>query len=319
MRTYIARRLLLAVPTLLGVTALIFVAMRVIPGDPLKTIFFEGGGARVLSEEEYQGARASLGLDKPLYVQYVKWLVDVAKLDMGSSFWTQKPIREIVQRRGTITLEYAILAVAISWVVGLPVGLIAAVWRNSLIDYVVRVVITLFMAIPSFWLGLSIVLAWVLIWQWRPPMGIVHLWDDPFKNFQIIIGPAVVIGVGMGAVLARMARATLLEVLGEDYVRTARAKGLVERLVVVRHALRNALLPVLTLSGLQLAAVMGGSVAVESAFSVPGLGMTLVMGIQERDWVIIQNVVLIYGVLFVFVNLAVDLAYAFVDPRIRYQ
>ena len=319
MQAYVARRLLLTIPTLFGITVIIFVAMRVLPGDPLRTIFFEGGGSRILTEEEYLSARRDLGLDRPLYLQYLEWMADVFKGDMGRSFWHQKPIRETIQRRGAITVEYAVLAVALSWMVGLPVGLIAAVWRNSLMDYIVRFFVTLFMAIPSFWLGLSIILTTVLVWRWRPPLGIVHLWDDPFRNMQIVLGPAIVIGVAMGAVLARMARATLLEVLREDYVRTARSKGLVERVVVVRHALRNALLPVLTISGLQLASVLGGSVAVERAFSVPGLGAALVKGIQERDWVIVQNVVLIYGVVFVFVNLAIDLAYGFLDPRIRYQ
>lgn len=319
MRTYIARRLLLTIPTLFGITLLIFVAMRVLPGDPLKTIFFEGGGARILTEEEYLSARRDLGLDRSLYVQYLGWMADVFTGDMGRSFWRQKPIRETIQRRGAITVEYAVLAVALSWIVGLPVGLIAAVWRNSFIDYIVRFFVTLFMAIPGFWLGLTIILTTVLVWRWRPPLGIIHLWDDPFRNMQIVLGPTIVIGVAMGAVLARMARATLLEVLQEDYVRTARSKGLVERVVVVRHALRNALLPVLTISGLQLASVLGGSVAVERAFSVPGLGAALVKGIEERDWVIVQNLVLIYGVVFVFINLAIDLAYGFLDPRIRYQ
>ena len=318
MRTYVIQRLLLAVPTLFGITVLIFVAMRVLPGDPLKTIYFEGGGARILNEEEYLARRQDLGLDRPLHLQYLGWMADVFRGDLGKSFWHQKPIRETIQRRGAITVEYALMAVALSWVVGLPVGLIAAVWRNSWLDYFVRFFVTLFMAIPSFWLGLTVILITVLVWSWRPPLGIVHLWDNPFQNMQIVLGPAIVIGVAMGAVLARMARATLLEVFREDYVRTARSKGLVERVVVVRHALRNALLPVLTISGLQLAAVLGGSVAVERAFSVPGLGFALVKGIQERDWVIVQNVVLLYGVVFVFINLVIDLAYAFLDPRIRY-
>ena len=319
MRTYVVQRLFLAIPTLFGVTVLIFVAMRVLPGDPLRTIFFRGGDARILSEEEYLTARKNLGLDRPLHVQCLEWMADVARGGMGRSFCHQKPVRETIQRRGAITVEYAIMAVAISWLVGLPVGLIAAVWRNTPVDYVVRFFVTLFMAIPSFWLGLTVILITVLVWSWHPALGIVQLWDDPLRNMQIVLGPAIVIGVAMGAVLARMARATLLEVFRDDYVRTARSKGLPERIVVVRHALRNALLPVLTISGHQLAAVLGGSVAVEPAFAVPGLGFALVKGIQERDWVIVQNIVLLYGVVFVFTNLAIDLAYGFLDPRIRYE
>ena len=310
---------MLAVPTLFGVTVLIFVAMRVLPGDPLSFIYGEDTGVYVLTEEELQGARRSLGLDKPLILQYFVWMADVLKGDLGRSFWQNKSIREVIQRRAPITAEIALLAVILSWLIGLPVGLIAAVWRNSKLDYTVRFVATFFMAVPSFWLGLTIILVTVLVWQWRPPLTIAFLWDEPIKNLQIVIGPAVVLAMGMGAVLARMSRATLLEVFQEDYVRTARAKGLSERIVVARHAMRNALLPVLTLSGLQLAFLLGGSVAVERAFAVPGLGTTLVNGIAERDWMIIQNVVLLYGVVFVFINLAIDLAYGFMDPRIRYN
>ena len=303
MRTYIYQRLLLAVPTLFGVTVLIFGVMRILPGDPLLAIYVESSGLHILTEEELKGARKSLGLDKPLYLQYLSWIADVLKGDFGRSFWQDKPIGDTILRRGPITAEIAILAVGLSWVIGLPVGLIAAAWRNSWIDYFVRTLVTFFMAVPSFWLGLTLILATVLIWNWRPPLTIIHLWDDPKGNFSIVIGPALVMAVNLGAVLARMSRATLLEVFREDYVRTARAKGLVERLVITRHALRNALLPVVTISGIQLAFLLGGSVAVERAFAVPGLGTTLVNGIAERDWMIIQNVVLLYGIAFIFINL----------------
>ncbi len=319
MRTYIFQRLLLAVPTLVGVTLLIFFAMRILPGDPLQAIYGESSGLHILTEAELAGARASLGLDKPLYLQYLSWIADVLKGDFGRSFWQDKPIGDTIVRRGPITVEIALIAVALSWVIGLPVGLIAAAWRNSWIDYVVRVMVTFFMAVPSFWLGLTLILMTVLVWNWRPPLTIIHLWDDPKGNLSIVIGPALVMAISLGAVLARMSRATLLEVFREDYVRTARAKGLMERLVITRHALRNAMLPVITISGIQLAFLLGGSVAVERAFAVPGLGTTLVNGIAERDWMIIQNVVLLYGIAFIVINLLVDLIYGFLDPRIRYQ
>jgi len=250
MRKYLYQRLLLAIPTLFGVTALIFIAMRVLPGDPLQAIYGEGEGLHILTEEELEGARKSLGLDKPLYLQYLTWIGDVLKGDFGRSFWQDKPIRDTILRRGPITVEIAIIAIALSWLIGLPVGLIAAAWRNTWIDYVVRVVVTFFMAVPSFWLGLTLILATVLIWQWRPPLTIIHLWDDPKGNLTIVIGPALVMAINLGAELARMSRATLLEVFREDYVRTARAKGLAETLVIARHALRNALLPVVTISGI---------------------------------------------------------------------
>lgn len=319
MQTYILRRLALAVPTVFGVTILIFVAMRLLPGDPLEQIFGENTGIYVLSEKELAAARASLGLDKPLAIQYVTWIADVARGDMGSSFWTDQPISATILRRGPLTMQIGIAAVLVSWIVGLPIGILSAAWRNSPIDYVARFFITLFMAVPSFWLGMTFILVTVIFFSWKPPITVYNIWDDPIKNLQIMAGPSLALGIGMGAFIARMARTQLLEVFREDYVRTARAKGLGERVVMWRHVVRNALLPVITLSGLQFAFLLGGSVAVERAFSVPGLGTALVGGIEERDWMIIQNLVLLYAVVFVVINLIVDLAYGVIDPRIRYQ
>ena len=319
MQTYILRRLALAVPTVFGVTVLIFVAMRLLPGDPLEQIFGENTGIYVLSEAELEAARKSLGLDKPLVVQYLVWIGDVARGDMGSSFWTDQPISATILRRGPLTMQIGIAAVIVSWIVGLPIGILAAAWRNSALDYIARFFITLFMAIPSFWLGMTFILVTVIFFSWKPPITVYNIWDDPVKNLQIMAGPALALGIGLGAFIARMARTQLLEVFREDYVRTARAKGLGERVVMWRHVVRNALLPVITLSGLQLAFLLGGSVAVERAFSVPGLGTALVGGIEERDWMIIQNLVLLYAIVFVVINLVVDLAYGLIDPRIRYQ
>ena len=319
MRKYLAQRLLIAVPTLLGVTLLIFIAMRVLPGDPLAAISGEGGGSYVLSQEQLQAARASLGLDRPYVVQYLDWLKDVLRGDLGKSFWRGEPIRELIFRRGPITGQIAVMAVILSWIIGLPVGLIGAVWRNSWTDYVFRFVVVLFMAIPSFWVGLMIVLSLILAFTWRPPLTIVYLWDDPIRNLQMTAGPALVLGIALAAMMARITRSSVLEVLGEDYVRTARAKGLRERIVVWRHALVNAMLPILTVSGTAFGALLGGSVAVERAFGVPGLGLALVFAIAERDWMLIQNLVLLYGVIFVLINLAVDISYGWFDPRIRFQ
>lgn len=319
MQTYIFRRLVLAVPTVFGVTVLIFIAMRLLPGDPLEQIFGENTGIYVLSEAELEAARKSLGLDKPLVIQYLTWIGDVARGDMGSSFWTDQPISATILRRGPLTMEIGIAAVIISWIVGLPIGILAAAGRNSVLDYAARFFITLFMAIPGFWLGMTFILFTVIFFSWKPPITVYNIWDDPVKNLQIMAGPSMALGIGLGAFIARMARTQLLEVFREDYVRTARAKGLSERIVMWRHVVRNALLPVITLSGLQLAFLLGGSVAVERAFSVPGLGTALVGGIEERDWMIIQNLVLLYAIVFVIINLVVDLAYGLIDPRIRYQ
>jgi peptide/nickel transport system permease protein len=319
MRKYLGQRLLIAIPTLVGVTLLIFIAMRVLPGDPLSAISGEGGGTYVLSKEQLQAARVSLGLDRPYVVQYLDWLRDIARGDLGKSFWRGEPIRELIFRRAPITGQIALMAIILSWIIGLPVGLIGALWRNSWTDYAFRFVVTLFLAIPSFWVGLMVVLSLVLAFTWRPPLTIVYLWDDPIRNLQMTAGPALILGVALAAMMARITRSSVLEVLGEDYVRTARAKGLRERVVVWRHALVNAMLPILTVSGTALGALLGGSVAVERAFGVPGLGLALVFAVAERDWMLIQNLVLLYGVVFVLINLVVDVSYGWFDPRIRYQ
>lgn len=319
MHRYTMRRLWLAIPTVFGITVLIFIAMRILPGDPISVIATEGGGQYTLTEEELEAARASLGLDRPLYQQYLSWMGDVARGDLGYSFWGDTPIRETVIRRGVISMEIAILAVIVSWVIGIPAGIISATRRNSWVDHVLRVVMTLLLAIPSFWIGLTVVMLLVINFTWRPPLTIVQLWEDPFRNFQMVIGPALALGVGMAAGLARLTRSSVLESLHEDYVRTARAKGLGERPVVARHVLRNALLPIVTATGATMGALLGGAVATETAFGVPGLGNWLVQALITRDWMVIQNLVLIYAVIFVVINLLVDLSYALIDPRIRYQ
>ena len=319
MRPYLARRLMLAIPTVLGVTIMIFLAMRVIPGDPLRSIIGEGQ-IYILSDEELAAVKASLGYDKPLVIQYLVWMRDVAKGDLGYSFWQRdKSIADMVIRRGPITLQISLMALLIAWVIGLPAGIVTAVWRNSSLDYGVRGLVTLLMAVPNFWLGLAMILATILIWNWRPPIELVSLWESPWTNLQMTIGPAIAMGVGFGALIARMVRSGMLEVLTEDYGRTARAKGLENRTVIVRHALRNALLPTITLSSLYLGATLGGSVAVERAFSVPGLGYSLIYAVQARDWTVIQSLVLLFAVAYVIINLVVDIIYGLVDPRIRYE
>ncbi len=319
MYKYVLRRVLIAVPTIFGITILIFVAMRVLPGDPLALITSESSGNYVLSPEELKAARASLGLDKPYAVQYWEWMVEVAKGNLGTSFWTKEPISNLILRRGPITAEIAIMAVIFSWLIGVPVGMLGAMWRNSLFDHITRLGITFFIAVPSFWLGLLIVLATVLWFTWRPPLTIVQLWDDPVTNLSMTVLPALALGLGLAAGTARMARSSALEVLYEDYVRTARAKGLSDNFVMWRHVFKNAILPVITTSGLALGGLLGGAVSVERAFGVPGLGTLLVQALTERDRTMIQNLVLIYGLIFVLINLLVDLSYGWFDPRIRYE
>jgi peptide/nickel transport system permease protein len=318
MQRYLLRRLLTAIPTLVGISVLVFVAMRVLPGDPLAQISAEGQGQYRLSDAELSAARASLGLDKPLLQQYLSWMADVARGDLGHSFWNSEPIRTTVERRGLISLEIALVAVILSWAIGVPAGILSATRRNTWADHLVRVGMTLFLAIPSFWIGLTAVLCLVLFFTWRPPLTITELWQDPARNLQMVIGPALALGVGLAAGLARMTRSSVLEALHDDYVRTARAKGLREQAVVQRHVLRNALLPVVTTSGAAMGALIGGAVATETAFGVPGLGAYLVQAQNTRDWMVIQNLVLLYGVIAVVINVAVDVSYAWIDPRIRY-
>jgi peptide/nickel transport system permease protein len=297
----------------------IFVAMRVLPGDPLAMIYGEGQGIYVLTDAEVAAVRASLGLDKPLYLQYLSWMRDVASGELGHSFWVDTPIRDTILRRGPITGEIALIAIVLAWLIGVPVGVMSALWRESWLDYGLRLLVTVFMAIPSFWLGLTMILFTVLVFNWRPSITIVQLWEDPSRNLSMVIGPAIAVGIGLAAIIARMTRTTVLEVLREDYVRTARAKGLGQWLTIMRHVLKNAMLPVITVSGLALAGLLGGSVAVERAFGFPGLGSALAQGAVERDWMMVQNLTLLFAVTFVFINLAIDLLYAWIDPRIRYE
>jgi peptide/nickel transport system permease protein len=319
MSRYILRRLAIAIPTLIGVTILIFLAMRVLPGDPLAVVASESGGRQALSDAEVASLRASLGLDQPYYAQYLQWMQEVVSGQLGSSFWTKEPIRDLILRRGPITAEIAILAVIFSWLVGVPLGMLSALWRNSWLDYLFRSLITFLIAVPSFWVGLLIVLFTVLVFTWRPPLSIVQLWEDPGANLSMVLLPALAVGLGLAAGQARMSRSAALEVLYEDYIRTARAKGLGEKSVMWRHVFKNAMLPVITTSGLALGGLLGGAVSVERAFGVPGLGALLVQALNDRDWMMIQNLVLIYGLIFVAINLAVDLSYAWFDPRIHYE
>ena len=319
MQRYVLQRLAIMLPTLIGITILIFIAMRVLPGDPLALIASEGSGNYVLSEEELQIVRASLGLDKPYIVQYWEWIKEILSGNLGTSFWTNEPIRDLILRRGPITAQIALMAVFFSWLIGIPLGMLSALWRNSLFDQVSRIGMTVFIAVPSFWIGLLIVLASVLIFTWRPPLSIVQLWEDPGRNLSMTVLPALALGMGLAASTARMARSATLEVLFEDYIRTARAKGLDTRAMMWRHVFKNAMLPVITTSGLALGGLLGGAVSVERAFGVPGLGTLLVQALTERDWMMIQNLVLIYGVIFAVINLLVDLSYGFFDPRIRFE
>jgi peptide/nickel transport system permease protein len=317
MRKYLVRRALFALATIVGVSLIIFVVLRVLPGDPLVAILGVEGHARMTPADRVK-IMHDLGLSDPLPLQYLHWLRDIASGQLGKSFFRGDTVAQLILHRGPISAEIGLLALIVSWLVGLPIGILSAVKPNSIIDNVARSLAILFIAIPGFWLGMLIVLALLFWFGYKAPIIIVHLWESPWQNLQIVIGPAIVLGLAQGAYIARMARSCLLEVIHEDYVRTARAKGVLERRVIMSHALPNALLPVITISGVLLGFVLGGSVAVEQAFGVPGLGRALVIALIERDIIVVQNLVLLYAVIFVLVNLLVDLSYAWLDPRIRY-
>ncbi len=317
MQGYILRRLLYAIPTVIGVSIIIFLAMRVVPGDPVVVMF--GDEPELIRPEDRAKIEADLGLSDPLPVQYLNWLKDIGTGKLGVSFWRGDTVADLIKRRGPITVEIAILAIILAWVVGVPVGILSALHQNSWADYVARFLTVLFLAIPSFWLASLAVLLLLLVWGWAAPLGVIDIWDDPIENLQIVMRPAIVLGLAVSAYIARMTRSTLLEVIREDYIRTARAKGLRERMVVWRHALRNTMLPVVTLSGVLFGFMLGGSVVLEQAFSVPGLGRAMVEAFVDIDYIVIQNLVLLYGVVFVVINLLIDISYAWLDPRIRYS
>jgi peptide/nickel transport system permease protein len=314
--SYIARRLAFGALTVVGVSIMVFVVMRILPGDPLVAIFGPEGMTK-LTEEQRASYMSELGLSDPLWVQYLRWVKDILRGNFGQSFFRSESVADMILRRGPLTAEIALISVVLSWLVGIPVAIISALKPNTVVDSVVRFVSILFIAVPGFWVGMLIVLALLFWFGYRAPMAGVGFFTDPVGNLQLVIGPAVVLGLGQAAYIARMGRSSLLEVIREDYVRTARAKGLNNRWVIALHALPNALLPVITLSGVLLGLVLAGSIPVERAFGTPGLGYSMFQAVSERDVFVMQNLVFLYSVVFVMLNILVDLIIAFLDPRIR--
>jgi peptide/nickel transport system permease protein len=317
MYSYVARRLAFGALTVVGVSIVVFVVLRILPGDPLVAIFGTEGFTK-LSDAERARYMADLGLSDPLPLQYLHWVGDIIRLKLGHSFFRAESVADMIARRGPLTAEIAIISVVLSWIVGIPVAIVSALRPNSLGDNISRTLSILFLAVPGFWLGMLIVLGLLFAFGYRAPLASVSLLNDPVGNLQIVIGPAIVLGLGQAAYIARMARSSLLEVVREDYVRTARAKGLNRRRVIALHALPNALLPVVTLSGILLGFVLAGSIPVERAFGTPGLGYAMAIAVSERDVFVMQNLVFLYAVVFVVLNIAVDLLSAWLDPRIRY-
>ncbi|OGB94179.1 MAG: peptide ABC transporter permease [candidate division NC10 bacterium RIFCSPLOWO2_12_FULL_66_18] len=315
MRTFILMRFLVMIPTLLGVAVLVFLLLRVVPGDIVQ-LKYAGEGAFV-PKETLDLERARLGLDKPLWRQFVDWMWGVIQFDFGLSMWTGRPIRYEIAIRLQLSVQLAIMATAIASLLAIPLGTLAAVKQDTWVDHLVRVFSIAGLATPSFWLGILMILALLILFRWLPPMTFTPFWVDPWANLSQLIWPALAVGYRYSAMATRMTRSAVLEVLREDYIRTARAKGLWEPWVIARHALRNALLPITTVIGLEFAFLIGGLVVTEQVFNLNGIGMLFVEAIARRDYTMTQALVLLVGSTFIVMNFLLDLLYAMLDPRVR--
>ncbi|HEU4370977.1 MAG TPA: ABC transporter permease, partial [Methylomirabilota bacterium] len=313
MRLYVLRRLLVAIPSLLIATFIVFTLPRLLPGDVVQLMLDEKAYGKDLED-----LRAKLGLNRPVVVQYTAWLGNVARGDLGESLWTRQPVLTELARRLPITLTLGVMALAVSLLVGVPIGVLSAVRQDGLADFVARSGAILGLSVPAFVQAIVVILLPAIWWGWTPLVSFTAWSADPAGYLVQFVLPASILGVASAAAIMRLTRAQLLEVLRQDYVRTAWAKGLRERVVVLKHGLKNALIPVVTVLGLQIAQITGGSVIIETIFSIPGMGQFLVDAITQRDYPVIQGVNLVIVATIVAANLAVDLLYAVLDPRIRY-
>ena len=315
MGRYLAQRLLGAIPTLVGVSVLTFLFIRLIPGDAIAARL---GTSTALTPEELASLRAYFGIDQPLVVQFWTWLSSLFHGDAGYSIRTGRPVVVEIAERLPATLELAAAAAIIAIAVGIPLGLLSATRPRSRVDAAARVGGLIGLSLPSFWLGTLIIVLFSLYLRWLPNTGgFVDFVRDPIENLKLLLFPAITLGLGLAAATMRMTRSAMLDVLSADYVRTARAKGLREALVLRRHALKNGLIVVVTLLGVQVGQLLGGAVVVEEIFSVPGVGRMLLTAIVQRDYALVQGGVLAIAMLFVTLNIAVDLLYGYLDPRIR--
>ncbi len=318
MKKYILRRVLLFVPTLLGVALVIFILLRILPGDVAVQILAGPNGEAEYTQEDVDNLRERLGLNEPLHIQFVNWVWDFARGDLGHSFATNRPVWGELKRQFPITLQLAVLTGIVVSVIAIPIGIIAAVRQDGWLDFILRTFAIVGLAMPSFFVGLLVILGLSVYIGWLPPVGFTSLWDDPVKSIQQLMLPAVALGFSSNGLLLRITRTQLLEVLREDYVRTARAKGLAERVVIMKHAVRNALLPVVTVGGTQIGFLFSGTIVIETLFNIPGLGRGLINALNTRDLPVIQIYIMYFALVALVANLIVDLTYAWLDPRIRY-
>jgi peptide/nickel transport system permease protein len=315
MTGYIIRRLLLVIPSLIGVAVAVFFLIRVMPGDVVVVKLRADGVA--VSEDAIIAERKRLGLDKSIGYQFVDYMWGLAHFDLGKSLWTGDKVVNEIMIRFPVSLQIAIMATLIAVFIAIPLGTISALYRDTWIDYTVRVLAVSGLAIPSFWLGMIIVMSLITIFGWLPQIGYVSIFENPMANLAALFWPALSVGYRYAAVATRMMRSALLEVMREDYIRTARAKGVFRRIITRRHAMRNAMLPVVTVIGLEFAFLIGGLVVTEQVFNINGIGKLFVDATTRGDFTLIQGLVLLIAVTFILVNLVVDLLYAWLDPRIR--
>ena len=315
MHTFIIRRILALLPTLIFTSIIVFASIRLIPGDVIDLMLAQNdistGNDRAVIE-------AALGLDKPIYMQYFLWVGDILQGDLGRSLWQNTPVTEQLALTLPITFELGALALIVALSVAIPIGIYSAMKQDTMGDYIARSFSLLMLAIPSFWLGTLVMVFPSVWWRWAPPLQYTPFLEDPLVNLAHMFVPAVLLGLSLSAVTMRMTRTMMLEVLRQDYIRTARAKGLQENIVVLRHALRNCMIPVVTLIGLQAPLLIGGAVILEQIFVVPGMGSLLLEAVFQRDYPVVTGVFLVVGVAILLINLVVDLTYGFLDPKVRH-
>lgn len=321
MHRYLARRLIFGVLTTVLVSVLVFALMRIAPGDVAQSVAAQqaGGEEGTVSEEDLERIREALGLNRPLHIQYLSWMGGFIRGDWGDSLFTRRPVFDEFQKKIAVTIEIVVASELIAIALGIPAGILMALRQDSKTDYVIRILSLAGLSIPSF-LTATLLLVFGAYWfRWNPPIGYVPLWEDPVINFQQFVWPAVMVGYISAATKARMMRSTMLEVMRQDYIRTAHAKGLRERVVTARHALKNAFIPVITVIGITMALSLGGSVVIERVFELPGIGRYILDGMLQRDYPVVQSLVLVFAAAVILVNLIVDISYGWLDPRVRYQ
>ena len=320
MRAYIIRRLLLIVPTLFILSILVFLSVRFIPGDAIDAIMGRMGMYNTLWDVDREALERTLGLDVPVYVQYGRWIGDIFRHGtLGESLFSRESVEQAILERLPVTLELGLMAILIGLGIALPVGIYSAIRQDTVADFVGRSVAIIGLATPNFWLGIMVMIYPAIWWGWAPPLELVSFTDDPLGNLAVFLIPSLILGTAAAAATMRMTRTMMLEVLRQDYIRTAWSKGLKERAVVIRHAVKNALIPVVSLIGLQLPILVGGAVIMENIFNLPGLGRLLLTALNDRDYPMVSGINLFFATGVVGINLLIDLVYAVLDPRVRYD